>query len=94
MNQKAQAWFWKAGPRKIRAALPKELAVTDSAVYGWLRGHARPSYERAKALVEIAKQDGLNGGNQKKLTIDDFLAPHEGPGPEVTITTHRKKSNG
>jgi hypothetical protein len=92
MNKKAQKWIRDFGPRKVRAAFPKEIAVTDSAVYGWLRGRARPSYERAKSLVEMAKKDNFNGGKQLCLTIDDFLAPYEEL--DRTTTTTGKNTNG
>jgi len=91
MNAKAQAWIWDAGPRKVRAALPKELAVTDGAVYSWLYGRANPSYERAKALVKMAKADTVHGGKKACLTVDDFLSPHEYL--SRTTTTTEETSN-
>lgn len=79
MNRKAQEWVRAFGPRKVRAALPAEHAVTDSSIYGWLWGRMKPSYPRAKALVEIAKADTVHGGKKARLTVDDFLADHEPP---------------
>ncbi len=84
MNRKAQEWVRAFGPRHVRAALPAECSVTDSAVYGWLKGRMKPSYPRAKALAEIAKADRVYGGKSARLTVDDFLADHE---PETTTKT-------
>lgn len=77
MNRKAQEWIRRFGPRRVCEALPKDLLVTDSAVYHWLAGRCKPSYERAEAMAALAKTDSKFGGRQDRLTIKDFRAPHE-----------------
>lgn len=89
MNQKAQRWVWRFGPRNIPATMPLELTVTASAVYGWVKGRTSPSYKYAKALVDAAKADTVHGGKKDRLTVDDFLEPHVELDPAELITLKR-----
>lgn len=83
MDIKAQTWIRDFGPRAICAALPQEFRVTDGAVYSWLSGRNRPSYERALELEAIARKDVRHGGRRARLTVKNFRAPHQEP-PQPT----------
>lgn len=80
MNIKAQKWIRAFGPRKLCVALPKDLRVTDGAIYNWLIGRAKPTYERSVAMVALANE--TKEGRKLRLKVDDFRAPHETPLPE------------
>lgn len=87
MNIQAQTWVRMSGPRKLCTELPPDLRTTDSAIYAWLSGRTRPSYERAKAMADLAEARGHKykdaNGKKRALTVDDFRAPHENPFAEV-----------
>jgi hypothetical protein len=68
--------------------MPAECRVTDSSVYLWLLGKRTPTYDRCKALVEIAKRDVFTGGKQAQLTVEDFRAPHEDASPTTKKDNH------
>lgn len=91
MNKKAEDWIRAFGPRHLCKEMPAECRVTDSAVYLWLSGARTPTYDRCKALVEIAKRDVITGGSKARLTVEDFRAScYEAP--TTTKKTATKKA--
>lgn len=81
MDLKAQRWIRDFGPRKLCAAFPPELRVTDCAVYAWLSGKNKPTYERAAFMESLAATDLRHGGKLEQLTVKNFRAPHQEPPP-------------
>ena len=67
------------------AGLAKRLDITPHALYAYLSGRNRPSYEHCKELVKIAAAD--KRFRALKLTVDDFRASKADPESTTTQPT-------